>query len=150
MQDLYFDKKNFRQRYKDTVNPKNKISSQTSVLSIWYKTYSTEHWATSCFNFPVRDETETYIPPCSLSTMGLVIGCPVGILGPRYVPPLSRVTKPQLTQCPIVCWQQPLLWQIHRRLHSGELEATGKHGLWEEMRKYMYNLYIFFENKTLM
>lgn len=34
MQDLYFDKKNFRQRYKDTVNPKNKISSQTSVLSI--------------------------------------------------------------------------------------------------------------------
>lgn len=29
-----FDKKNFRQRYKDTVNPKNKISSQTSVLSI--------------------------------------------------------------------------------------------------------------------
>lgn len=33
-QDLYFDKKNFRQRYKDTVNPKNKISSQTSVLSI--------------------------------------------------------------------------------------------------------------------
>lgn len=34
MQDLYFYKKNFRQRYKDTVNPKNKISSQTSVLSI--------------------------------------------------------------------------------------------------------------------
>lgn len=34
MQDLHFDKKNYRQRYKDTVNPKNKISSQTSVLSI--------------------------------------------------------------------------------------------------------------------
>lgn len=80
---------------------------------------------------------KTYIPPCSLSTMGLVIGCPVGILGPRYVPPLSRVTKPQLTQCPILCWQQQWLWQIHQRLHSGELEATGKHGLWEEMRKYM-------------